>query len=610
MHQAPASLFDRDFAAVLDTARDRGSHRPTLTASPADWRDQWIYFLMIDRFNNRQAPPRHAPFDDPAFTGFQGGTFRGLAAQLPYLQDLGVGAIWISPALRNVQSETGTYHGYGIHDFLRAETRFAEDPARADDELRELVDEAHAAGLYVIFDIVLNHVGTAFLYRCAPADGHCHDSGGREATFHQDPQDVLWRDPDGAPRHESTPIEQIADPSRDAFVWPRELQRNDFFRRQGLPGPSDDTVGDFASLRQLRTDVADVQRFLIRAYQYVIARYDVDGFRIDTLKYLKNDLARIFGNATREAALQYGKRNFFTFGEVFDSEETIARFIGRQTRDESDLVGVDAALDFPLRFVLPAVVKGFASPATLARMYQHRKDVEQDVLSSHGDATRFFVTFLDNHDVKERIRYEDPADPHRFDRQVTLGLACLFSLQGIPCVYYGTEQGLHGHGTDEAVREALWGGPGFDRGGAPFRALKQISAVRRASAPLRYGRQYFRPVSGDGVAYDVSGFAGGIIAFSRILNDEEVLVVANTNQTQTIAVDVIVDQNLSAAGDRRPVLFSNAGDPTPPEPVVRRAAGAVRVREIDGSLGTGPLHTVRVRLEPMEAQILGGPASG
>src|SRR5436309_5837866 len=94
----------------------------------------------------------------------------------------------------------------------------------------------------------------------------------------------------------------------------------------------------------------DLQRFLIRAYQYVIARYDVDGFRIDTLRYLKGDLARLFGNSIREFALSIGKKNFFTFGEVLDgtAEEDIARFIGRATTDGSDLVGVDAALDYPL----------------------------------------------------------------------------------------------------------------------------------------------------------------------------------------------------------------------------------------------------------------------
>jgi glycosidase len=602
----PASLFGDDFQLVLNQTRDLGTGTPPLTPSPEDWRDQWIYFLMIDRFNNRLRAPAHAPFDDPGFVGFQGGTFRGVKDQLPYLKELGAGAIWLSPALRNLDFEKGTYHGYGIYDFLRAEPRFAEDPVHADEELRDLVDAAHANGLFVIFDIVLNHIGNAFLYQCDAGDGLCNTTGGAEASFHGTAQNVLWRDPSGVAADGTTPIESIASPSRDAFVWPRELQRNEFFRRQGVPGAGgDDTVGDFSSLKQLRTDNQDLQAFLIRAYQYVIARFDVDGFRIDTLKYLKNDLARIFGNSMREFALSAGKKNFFTFGEVFDNDEKIASFIGRSTRDSSDLVGVDAALDFPLRFTLPSVVKSFSPPNSVSGMYQHRKDVEQNILSSHGDATRFFVTFLDNHDVKERIRFVDSGDQHKFDDQVTLGLACLFALQGIPCVYYGTEQGLHGRGTDEAVREALWGGPGFNRSSPFYQAIQSIATVRRTNPALRYGRQYFRPVSGDGQHYGVSPFSGGILAFSRILNDLEIIVAANTSGTSRTAVDVIVERQLSHAGDAYTVLYSNQTAPTAPNPVVERAAGAVEVQEVDGSFGTGPLHTIRVTLGPMEVQILG-----
>ena len=239
-------------------------------------------------------------------------------------------------------------------------------------------------------------------------------------------------------------------------------------------------------------------------------------------------------------------------------------------------------------------------------MYQHRKQVEQDILSSHGDATRYFVTFLDNHDVKERIRFVDPLDEHKFDAQVTLGLACLFALQGIPCVYYGTEQGLHGRGTDEAVREALWGGPGFDRTNPFYEALKNIASVRRQQPALRYGRQYFRPVSGDGQVYGVSPFPGGILAFSRILNDREIITVANTSGTTNLTVEVIIEQQLSRKDDVYRVLFSNQKLPASPSPVVVRPAGSVEVHEVDGSIGAGPLHILRVTLAPLEVQIIGG----
>jgi glycosidase len=584
----PNSLFSPDFQTVLDAAAT--SSFP----SPADWRDPWIYFLMVDRFNNPSAPPVHTPFDDPNYFGFQGGKFSGIRAQLPYLKKLGAGALWISPALKNLQFDAGTYHGYGIHDFLRAKPRFADNPANADDELRAVVDAAHAAGLYVIFDIVLNHVGNVFGY-----------AGGAEAPFSPTPQPIMWRDATGAARADFPDVAKITNPPQDAVVWPSQLQQNQFFRRQGDPAQNgDDTVGDFSVLKQMLTSDPDLQRFLIRSYQYVIARYDIDGFRIDTLRYLKGDLARLFGNSMREFALSIGKKNFFTFGEVLDgnAEQDIARFIGRNTSDQSDLVGVDAALDYPLFNNLKPVVKGFNPPSALVSMYQQRKVTEQNILSSHGDATRYFVTFLDNHDMKERIRFEQPGDPTRFDDQVTLGVACLFSLPGVPCVYYGTDAGLHGAGSDPAVREALWGGPGFNPANKFYTAIQKIATVRAAQPALRYGRFYFRPVSGDSHNFGVSPFSPGVVAFSRILNDQEVLVAANTNTTQSSSFDAIVEIQLSSDLDQFEILYSNQPTPTAPQPV--RTASGVNVQEVDGSTGTGPLHVVRVTLRPLEVQIL------
>jgi len=604
----PSSLFAPDFQDVLDRAKKSNGRPAGPFPSPADWRDLPIYFLMVDRFNNPKAKPVK-PFDDPNYSDYQGGKFSGVQAQLPYIKRLGAGAVWLSPVLRNLRFDP-SYHGYGIHDFLRAEPRFADDPSKADDELRALVDAAHAQGLYVILDIVLNHTGDVFAYQCDAGDAACNNSQGGVASFHDGAQSVRWRDDQGAAQPAFDAIENVpaARRSRDALIWPAELQRNQFFRRQGLMGGgSDDTVGDFSVLKQMLSADRDVQRFLIRAYQYGIARYDVDGFRIDTLRYLKGGLAQTFGNAVREFALSIGKKNFFTFGEVLDSqaEDDIARFIGRNTADRGDQVGVDAALDYPLFFTLKPVVKGQAAPNDLVGMYHHRKIIEQDILSSHGDATRFFVTFLDNHDMKERIRYVDPNDEHRFDDQVTLGLACLYALPGIPCLYYGTEQGLHGRGSDEAVREALWGGPGFDKGSFFYRAVAKVAEVRGGSPALRYGRFYFRPVSADGAHFAVTTFRQGVLAFSRILDDDEVVVAANTNtdQGQDQAVDVIVDGVLNAAGAQYQILYSNKDGATAPGAV--RQTGTVTVQEVDGSTGNGPLLVVRVTLRPMEVQILG-----
>jgi glycosidase len=593
------SLRDPDVLAAIQAARTPRPGASGPFASPADWRDGWIYFLMVDRFNNPDAPPVHQPYDDPDYCKFQGGTFRGVQAQLKYIKDLGASAIWISPALKNLGWDTGSYHGYGIHDFLVAEPRFATSAATADAELRALVDAAHAVGLWVILDIVLNHVGNAFAY--SPGDPGTVPG----VPFSPQPLPAYWRLPDGTPRPDPTPIEQITGSTGGDLVWPSELQQNAYFRRQGNPqAGGDDTIGDFDTLRQMRTDNPAVQEALIAAYEYVIARFDPDGFRIDTLRYLKGDLPRRFGNAVREFTESLGKRNFFTFGEVLDNtaENDIARFIGRNTLDVTNeqLVGVDAALDYPLFFTLKPVVKGLAAPTTVIGMYDQRKTVEADIVSSHGDATRFFVTFLDNHDMKERIRYEAPGNPTEFDDQVTLGLACLFALPGIPCVYYGTEQGLHGAGSDPAVREAIWGETGFPTTSPFYLAIQQLSALRNSEPALRYGRYYFRQVSGDQVHFGFSPYNGGVLAWSRILADQERTIIANTSATAQQDLSVVIDATLAGTSTPR-LLYSNKPGPVSPGPIATLPNAAVT--QDDGTTSTGAV-TVPVSLQPMEVQIL------
>jgi glycosidase len=176
-------------------------------------------------------------------------------------------------------------------------------------------------------------------------------------------------------------------------------------------------------------------------------------------------------------------------------------------------------------------------------------------------------------------------------------------MPGIPCVYYGTEQGLHGAGSDPAVREALWGlVPGFPTNSTFYTQLQALANVRAGVPALRYGRYYFRPISGDSVNFGISPYPAGVLAWSRILNDSEVLLVANTNTTQLASIDVIVDVSLSAPGDQWRVLYSNNSAPAVPSPV--RTLQQVTVAEIGGSTSHGPLNAIRVTVQPMELQIL------
>lgn len=594
---------------------------PNPFPSPADWRDCLMYFVLTDRFNSQKAPLSQW---NKKFNFRQGGTFEGVRQQLAYLQELGVGAIWLSPVLKNSRPEEFefTYPGYTTQDFLNVDERFASDGTRAtaERELAALVDEAHARGIYLVLDIVLNHAGRVFDYHLS--NGHVVDSVPLNGEMH-----VEWLNGFGFPRGDwqDQDLPEPAKLSPDDAVWPSDLQRPEFFRRRGskvsdTPDASGFVPGDFGSMRQLVAEydatVSDqdalrsqygpqpVLSVLISAYQYLVAKYDFDGFRIDTVKYVRSDLVETFGNAIREYALSIGKKNFFTFGEIYDNEDQINRFIGRSGSDTEGF-GIDAALDFPLFFALPGAAKSMVPVENIRQVFEKRKEAEKGLISSHGEASRYFVTFVDNHD--QNRRFNDPQTPQD---QVTLGMAVLSCLQGIPCFYYGTEQGLQGthDGTGnstldsmESVREALWGKKplAFDRANPFYLELKRIAALRSSEPPLRYGRIYFRPISGNGRDFGQSFGNGGLIAFSRILTDREVVVVANTSFDRSFDGSVLVDFDLARHTSRFQIGYSNKG---------RSGISVVQVRSgqifpLNGVPGLS-LASIPISLKPQEVQVL------
>jgi glycosidase len=645
------NISSKEFADTLQQAQEAAKRSATKTVevdgepleisypfpSPTDWRDNWIYFLMIDRFNNPEAPPNSTLANPPSawnqrYGSRQGGTFKGVQQQLDYIQSLGAHAIWLSPVLKNSKPDEWefNYHGYGIQDYLNVDERFGSDGTRetAERELIELVEEAHARGLYVILDIVLNHSARVFDY---VFDDHpvteFDDPEIMNAAFGQEPP-IRWLNGFGFPRSDwqdnLPPPETL---SSDDAVWPSDLQRKEFFRRRGNkltddPPEGGFVRGDFGIMRQLvveydarppsqqelRDDYGKtpVLSILIRGYQYSIAKYDIDGFRVDTVKYVDPDAIQTFGNAIREFALSIGKRNFFTFGEIYDDEQTIADFIGRNGGNVEGF-GVDAALDFPLFFKLPGVVKVREGVETIRKVFEARKAAEQNILSSHGEAGRFFISFLDNHDQKARFNH-----PNTPPEQVTMGLGLIFSLQGIPCLYYGTEQGLQGTADQngnpdleslESVREALWGKApdAFDREHPLYGEIQSLAKLRAEQPPLRYGRLYFREASGNGQDFGQPWGQGGVLAFSRILADREVLVVANTHFNQPFSGFVLVDLDLNRMPRNMKVAYSNRGKTgTRMVQIIQQA----RFFDSGTVIGVGTTAALPVELDPMEIQIL------
>jgi glycosidase len=646
----PSGIFDPEVAQTLRQFQAAAARKDSKTVtvggqpkvvpypfpSPGDWRDCWIYFLMIDRFNNPAAAPLSTQANPPSawnekYDFRQGGTFKGVQQRLGYLADLGARAVWLSPVLKNSTPADWryNYHGYAAQDFLNVDERFASDGTRptAERELIELVEEAHVRGLYVILDIVINHAARVFDYLLGGQTREQFDDAAvMNGPLGSEPT-IEWMNGLGLPRADWTDdIPAGARLSPDDAVYPGDLRRKEFFRRRGnklsdAAPPGGFARGDFGSMRQLVNEydatvpgqealraqygISPVISILITCHQYLIAKYDVDGFRIDTVKYVAPAAVETFGNAIREFALSAGKRNFFTFGEIYDDEATIERFVGRHSTSIEGF-GIDAALDFPLFFQLPGVAKGRVGVEAIRNVFSDRKAAEKDLISSHGEAGKYFVSFLDNHDQHERFNH--PLTPRP---QVSLGLAALFCLQGIPSVYYGTEQGLQGTvdgqgqpslDSNESVREALWGRQpdAFDPDHPLYVQIKALSELRDEEPAIRYGRIYFREVSGNGQDFGQPQGAGGVLAFSRILVDREVVFVANTNSTQTFAGWVVVDLDLNRTPRAVSLRYSNLGT---------TGAGAVQLIQSarffnQGSVNTADAAAIFVRLEPMEAQVL------
>ncbi len=321
---------------------------------------------------------------------------------------------------------------------------------------------------------------------------------------------------------------------------------------------------------------------MARCYKYWIALTDCDGLRLDTLKHVPQDVGRNFCGTIKEFAANLGKKNFFLVGEVAGADTDADYYL--------QIMGsnLDATLDIgEIRPTLTAVAKGLSAP----NQYFDILENWDDALGSHRDAGKHRVSVLDEHDCVSgaKLRFSTDASS---DHQVVAGVAIqLFSL-GIPCIYYGTEQAFAGPekslrdqflsseqfgSTDRFLREAMFGPvnprkdraanigslamdtsmPGFGAFGtvgahcfnpksAAYVRIAALAGIRAQFPALRYGREYLRPISNFGAPFALPP-GGELIAWSRILDDEEMLCIVNGNGAQNRGADVAVDADLNAA---------------------------------------------------------------
>jgi alpha-amylase len=523
----------------------------TLSTQVEDWRDQVIYQVMVDRFadgndgNNFNVRPSGA-------ARWHGGDWAGLEGRLDYLKELGVTAIWISPVYKNVETDADVdgYHGYWPQDFTATNPHFGDVKA-----LRSLVRSAHELDMLVVLDVVTNHVGQLFYYDInlnGNADEQVRGSGEASNVIHINEHDPDF-DERGIQSETSlgeagpAPIIFKNDPLTNHMPpLPEVLQKAEAYNRRGrtvdFEIPDQLVHGDFpGGLKDLDTTRCDVKQAMVESYARWVELSDLDGFRIDTIKHVEREFWRFFTQKVRQRLAANGKNRFFMFGESFDGrDELVGAYTNNDLPSETQLERenecitdgrgitgdqLDGMFEFPQYYqVFRDVFQEGLSTDRIQTLWERRADHYGQTPTELGTGippSQTLVNFIDNHDVPRFLFQSDPEGLHQ-------ALLFLLTEQGIPCIYYGTEQRLEG-GNDPANREDMWA-TGFNTSAPTFLWIKRLNALRRAYSALRRGEQ--RVVWASSRTADEAD--AGIFAFERddVDGGSYALVVLNTHLEQ------------------------------------------------------------------------------
>ncbi|MFZ1933750.1 MAG: alpha-amylase family glycosyl hydrolase [Thermoguttaceae bacterium] len=597
------NLLELDFASLT---------RRTFTPSPAAWEDQVLYFLLLDRFSDGQekdgyrdnkdhpvvtgTTPLYRPEEAgqadynswlSAGNGWQGGTIAGLKSKLGYLRRLGVTALWVSPIFRQVAFEP-SYHGYGIQNFLDVDPHFGSRT-----EFRDFVQAAHEQGIYVILDIIAHHTGNVFTYDADrhptqdPASGRwCNDP-----RWDGEPYAVQgFNDRDGKPTlpFDTPDGSQLEAAWPDGAIWPREFQRPDMFLHKGHITNWDYypeyAEGDMFNLKTLDIwakwpgqycQASSAFACLCLVYCFWIAYADLDGFRIDAAKHMGPESLRTFCDVIREFTQSIGKERFLLVGEVSGGREHAWEVVEK--------TGLDAALgieDVPGK--LEGMVTGYSEPADYFSVF---RNWILDSPTGHRWYRNQVVTLVDEHDQvrKGSSKCRFCGDSRLRDLAFNV-LAVQLTTMGIPCIYYGSEQGFDSggrpNGSDLVLRENMFGGRFgglctqgrhfFNENGDLYRALAALVDLRKKLLPLRRGRQTLHRVSGDGITFSLPHRLGdrmrSLVSWSRLFIDQEVLIAMNTDEAQPVTAYSTVAPTFRVEGDQFHLIFWYAPKSAAPPP--------------------------------------------
>ncbi|WP_309134762.1 pullulanase-type alpha-1,6-glucosidase [Cellulomonas sp.] len=562
---------DADADLVAEPVRDPGA-------------GEQFYFVMTDRFANADPSNDTGGLEgdrlvtglDPTDKGFfHGGDVAGLRERLDYVEGLGTTAIWLTPSFLNrpVQGEgadaSAGYHGYWVTDFTRIDPHLG-----TNEELEALIDEAHARGIKVYFDIITNHTADVIdyaekQYTYVEQSAEPYRDAAGEAF---DPADLAGTDDfpalDPATSFPYTPVVDPADADLKVPAW---LNDPTLYHNRGNSTWTGESVtyGDFDGLDDLMTEHPDVVQGFVDVYEAWVD-LGIDGFRIDTVKHVNGEFWETFTAGIAEHAASVGNPDFFMFGEVYDADSAKTAPYVRDT-------DMNAVLDFSFQAAAANYAKGL-SAAGLQALY-----ASDDRYTTPTSNAQALPTFLGNHDMG-RIGYAVKDAGSAQDRS---GLAhtLMYLTRGQPVVYYGDEQGFVGAGSlggkDKDARQSLFAtqvpeyadqalldgttAGSVDRFGtdtALYRHIARLAELRASTPALTEGAQVERYADGP------------VYAFSRVGDDDVEHLVATNNATTAATVTV---DTLTPGATFTPLLATTGTTTADAQPVTAAADGTVEL---------------------------------
>ncbi|WP_083508674.1 pullulanase-type alpha-1,6-glucosidase [Arthrobacter alpinus] len=508
-----------------------------------------FYFVMTDRFDNGDTSNDEAGIEggrllsgyDPSDKGFyNGGDIAGLRNRLDYIEGLGTTAIWLTPSFKNrpVQGEgadaSAGYHGYWVTDFTQIDPHLG-----TNEELSALIDEAHAKGIKVYFDIITNHTADVIANEqnqnsyLEKKDAPYKDAAG--APF--DPAHFAgtdrFPDLDPATSFPYTPKVQDADANLKVPAW---LNDTTLYHNRGdsIWSGESETYGDFSGLDDLMTEHPKVVDGFVEVFQDWVD-FGIDGFRIDTVKHVNLEFWQKWTTGVLDYAHANGKEDFFMFGEVYSADQKILSPYVRKT-------DMNSVLDFAFQDGAVGYATG-NSARGLQTLF-----AGDDYFTTTKNSPTALPTFLGNHDMG-RVGYfaNNTANPLERDE---LAHELLYLTRGQPVIYYGDEQGFagDGDGKDKNSRQSLFGTQVAEYAGQKLVTGETIGTADRfdTEAPLYQHIAALAKLRADHPALaqgaQIQRYAddgAGIYAFSRVDRDEKVeYLVALNNATEEKSVAV------------------------------------------------------------------------